>query len=178
MLIHVVPQSSAGIRTEQEWMGSAIRIQARRHWIVRTAAMLIVSACALLLLVFAQRDRATRGDLMRSMQTTATALQAQANELGQLPAQLPDVPSRVAIAYASDLVREYAHVATGPVIVASGPRTRLILQSDGCPVILYEHGKVTTAWWSRAKLLGEWIDQEQHIKAWDQQRKMSAPRLP
>ncbi|MBI4579802.1 MAG: hypothetical protein HY718_08875 [Planctomycetes bacterium] len=181
MILRLIPEIPVGANVrelERESMIAASRASARRRWIVRTGLMLGVSAIVLVVLVVGRRDRMAIDEAVRAMDRPVAALQAEIDALGQLPARMPEVPSRVAIAYASDLMREYARTATEPVIVASTARRALILQRDGNAVVIYHEGKVRQEWWSRERFINAWQAQEARIKNWEQERRSQPPRLP
>lgn len=179
MLLRAAPNTGTkGQHLEQELHIAAQRVRARRRWIVKAAVSLSLSSTLLIILVVLQRDRMAINDLMRSLDRPLAVFQTQIDELGQLPATFPDVPARLGIVYASDLVREYAREATGPVIIANSDTTPLILRSDGNGVVIYEKGTIRSEWWPRTQFVHEWLAQSAHIRKWDQTRRAQLPQLP
>jgi hypothetical protein len=175
MLLQIMPPVRA---TGLEMAIAANRTRARRRWIIRATLSLSFSAAVLILLVILQRDQMAISDCLQSMSRPLAALQAQVDDLGQLPAVCPDVPARTQFSYAPDLVREYARESTGPVIVGSSATQPLLLGSDGNGVLIYEDGQLRCEWWSRVSFVREWQAQNVRIRKWDQQRHAAPPQLP
>lgn len=150
----------------------------RRRWILRSSILLLVSAGLITFLVMKRRDDMAVRGLLRSLDKSVLALQAQVDALGQLPARLPETNTTLQIAYATDAQRAYAREADRPVIIATTPWLGRVTASEGAGVILYEHGKVWREWWTRPRLLGEWRAQEDRIRAFDRERREAVPVLP
>lgn len=175
MLLRIAPQVRAAALDSRV---TTSRLRARRRWIIRGSVSLTLSAALLVLVVLLRRDQMTVDDCLRAMSRPMAALQAEVDSLGQLPAVIPDASSRIQLSYVSDLVREYAREATGPVIIASSATLPLVLGSDGNGVLIYEDGKIRCEWWSRVRFVREWHAQSARIRAWDQQRRAVPPQLP
>jgi hypothetical protein len=179
MILSMVPSSFVGTGDlERDLMIAASKAQARRRWVLRTSLMLVFSAAVLAGLIVERRDRWMIQEVTRAMTPAVTALQASTNDLGQLPASVPDVPLRIRLAYASNLAREYARATGGPVIIANTPVRDLVFRRDGKGVIIYENGKIHAQWISAVDFLGQWKRQEALIRAWDEGRRLTPPVLP
>ena len=175
MLLQIAPELRAAALHSPV---TTSRLRARRRWIVRGSVSLTLSAALIVLIVVLRRDQVAVDDCLRAMSRPMAALQAEVDSLGQLPAVVPDVSSRVRLSYASDLVREYARETTGPVIIASSATRPLVLGNDGNGVLIYQDGKIRCEWWSRVRFVREWHAQSACIREWDQQRRAAPPRLP
>lgn len=179
MLLRAVPRLGVKPRgRDHDWVISANRARARQRWIVRATLSLVLSAALLFLIVCVQRDRMAISESIASVDRPVAALQTQVEQLGQLPAAVPDIAGRAAFVYAPDEVRRYARDAEGAVIVGTSATQHLILRSDGNAVVIYEGGRLRTEWWTRARLARELHAQEVRINKWDRQLRSQPPRLP
>lgn len=180
MLLKAVPKARAGENWDSsgDMIIAASRIQARRRWVFRTALLLSVSAMALCLLVAVRRDQMTKFEQMRSIEPVVAALQTQVTRLGQLPATLPDMPSRAQLSYAPEVVRDYAKATSEPVIVACTARQSLVVLKDGNCVVLLEDGELRAEWWDRLDFVAAWTAQTSRVDAWEEARRQSLPNLP
>lgn len=179
MLFRAVPQTGAKLRDlDHESVILANRVRTRRRWIIKGFSSLLLSAVVLVFVVILHRDGMTVDECLTSLDRPVAEFQAAVNELGQLPASLPDLPARCRLEVAPPIVREYAREAAGPVIIGSSPSIDLLLRADGNGVILYENGKVRCEWWPRVDFIRQYRAQAAQIRKWDERRQATLPQLP
>lgn len=166
----------AGMSMDERVVAS--RARARRQWVFRSLLLLSVTAGALILMIIWKRDESVIRMLLRSLEKPAEAMQVHVNRIGLLPATLPEADKVNIAYYASYADRFYAQQADQPVIVAAGPTVRLALQTDGRCVILYDQGRISTAWMSLKEFHSRMVAQMQASEAFERQRRASPPELP
>jgi len=180
MIFKAVPRYPIGLDAkdlEGEYLVSSPCAGHRRQWVIRTSLVLILSSAALIFLVILRADQAVINSILISLAKPTAALQAEVDELGQLPATLPG-DYRIPVAYANSLVREYAKHTTQPVIVAQTWLAQPVLRGNGRGVIIYENHRVHSAWLTSQEFQEMLQAQEAAIKKWDEQRRSISPELP
>jgi len=156
----------------------ARKVKTRRRWAFRTVLILAISAVLLCLLVMWRRDETAKTGQLQSLAELAATLQAQVNELGRLPAIIPEPSLHNLDFYASDADRFYASRVSQPVIIAGTQPIHLLLTEDGRAVIIYQQGKIGAKWMTASEFEKAWDTQEAKITAFEQERKSSLPNLP
>ncbi len=181
--VYVIPEMPSNAPRPQAYRhGSlsdpilATRSRARRRWAARTAVLLVVSGIALILMVLWRRDVTTKNSWLRSAERSATAIQAHFDETGLLPAALPEASLKYQ--YASYYDRFYAERVSRPVIIAISPVVSLNLLPDGRSVIIFENGKLRSAWMTTGKFHHVYMAQIRDQDRFEQERRAQLPQLP
>lgn len=156
---------------------SAIRVRARRQRIMRTAALLLITGALLALTVIWRRDTQTISLIMRTTQSTATAIQAHVDRTGLLPATVPG-PETQAYSYASYPVRFYAEHSGERVILANTAPIPLLLHPNGRAAIIYEKGRVRTEWMGATEFSEAYKAQIRNNAEFERQHSSRPPVLP
>jgi len=154
------------------------QIQTRRLWIFRTVVILSISAVFLCFLVMWRRDQLTVTLQVQSLEKPAAILQTRIDELGRLPAFVREFSECNLAFYVSDIERDYAIQASGPVIIAATPPIELLLSENGRAVVIYQQGKVKPTWMTVSQYDKDRQEQVVAIQAFEQKRKLQPPVLP
>jgi hypothetical protein len=154
----------------------ASRVRARRRWIIQTALFLFGTAVLLVLVVVWRRDSVNVAALLLHLEEPVAALQARTDELGMLPAAIPEPHQDRIASYAGDAERFYAAQTSDPVIVGVSRPIRLMLGEDGRAVILFERGQLRIEWMPTSRFIAAMEAQLEAMRALDEQRR--PPQLP
>ena len=156
----------------------ATRARARRRWAARTTVVLSLTGILLVLTVVWRRDTDTRNSWLRFAHRSAVAVQAQLDQTGLLPADLPPAGGSYSFHYASYYDRFYAQRVSRPVLIAISPVVPLTFRSDGRSVLIYENGKVRAAWMTIAEFTAAYISQLADQDRFEQERLAEVPYIP
>jgi hypothetical protein len=173
--LRMSPAHRASHRTLDERV-LASRVRARRRWVIQTGLFLMATALLLVLLVVWRRDSLSIATLLYTYEAPAAALQGRLDELGTLPAAVPDPHGEIIASYAGDAERFYAAHIDDPVIIAISRPVRLKLREDGRAVILHEGGKLRIEWMPTSRIGEAMQAQLDAMRAFEQQRQ--PPQLP
>ena len=119
--------------------------------------LLFLSTLVFCVLVILNRDHNARIRAVADLEKPCAEIQHFIDEEGYLPSRYPiEEPATAAIAYPQlhELIKLRA--SDGPFVVYAGPVVGLIMpKKDGFPAIIYERGKLRTAWLTSADLREE-----------------------
>lgn len=151
---------------------------ARRRWVFRMVSFVSITAVILCFIVAWRRDALVVNHQIRTLSEAVTDIQATLDEIGRLPAEVPELHHTPLAYYATDADRYYAINTEAPVILAAMPRISLLLGEDGHAVILYKQGKVWAEWMSATDYERAKWQQDQEIEAFEQERSEQPLILP
>lgn len=154
------------------------KARARRRWIIRTALLLLTTSAMLFGLVTWRRDSMRITGSLQAIERPIAALQIKIDQLGRLPAILPEFEGSLIESYAGAADRFYAINSSKPSIVAVSGRIPVILGEDGRCVIIYDRGKVYSEWMKQGRFEAAMQSQWDLIQAFEQQRRSRPPALP
>ena len=166
-----MPQAVTERLREKQIADRSLRRSKLRHSILFVA----ITAIALLLFLVWRRDRHYVQQPLAELDRYRSALQAQYDRLGQLPARLPRVPNttsrRATYLYIDDATRYYQQKTTEPVIVLSTRSINQILGTDGRAVVIAEGKQLRVEWITEAEFLKREMAQSAAMK-----KALSPPR--
>ncbi len=180
--VHVIKSAERPVSLETEPPAfsavSAVRARARRRWVWRSAIMLAMGAGCVGLVTVVHRDRTAVRVAVAGVQELGQQIRLSVERWGRLPASVELKGNPPKVFYLDDAVRLYAGQATGPVIVAVGPKVDLVLLPDGRALLYYEQGRLRAGWVDEAGFKASWSRQEDAIRAFEQELRSRPPVLP
>jgi len=180
--VHAIRSADRPVSLETESSAfsavSAGRAKARRRWVWRSAVTLALGAGCVGLVTVVHRDRTAVRVAVAGVQELGQEIRLSVERWGRLPASVELKGNPPKVFHLDDSVRLYAGQATGPVIVAVGPKVDLVLLPDGRALLHYEQGRVWAEWVDEAGFKASWSRQEDAIRAFEQELRSRPPVLP
>ena len=154
------------------------KVVARRRQVLRTGLLLLTTSVMLCGFITWRRD-CLRIDISRqAMERPLSALQKRIDELGRLPAVVPEFEDSLIESYASSADRFYAMNSSKPTIVAISNLVPVFMGQDGRCVIIYDQGKVYSEWMPRRRFETAMEVQWAATRAFEKMQHDRPPVLP
>jgi hypothetical protein len=169
---------SLEMRSPAERRAALASAVVRRRWAFRTTVMLSITAVALCFFVAWRRDRMIVQGQLDLLTGIIAELKPHVDQLGLLPAGLPEDLQKSLNYYASDADRYYVSKTSDAVIIAYTSPTALVLMGEGRAAIIFHNGKMEAKWMDAHEFDAAWADQEKRIEQFENERRAQPIILP